>query len=116
MQDSGHPGPSDVLGFFTWDDARSEGFNNELDIELSRWGDPKSKNAQYVIQPFYVPTNFFRFKVPPGVVKYQLNWHPGTAAFTTFAGASMGPGTKPVSEHLFTSGIPPGGTDSQRRA
>jgi hypothetical protein len=106
VQDSGHLDPSAVLGFFTWDDTRSEGFHNELDIELSRWGDPKGKNAQYVVQPFYVPANFFRFSTPAGVALYQLNWRPGTAAFTTFAGASTGPGAKQVSEHLFTSGIP----------
>jgi hypothetical protein len=106
VQDSAHLSPSAVLGFFTWDDTHSEGFHNELDIELSRWGDPKEKNAQYVIQPFYVPANFFRFNVPPGVSTYQLRWEPGTAAFTTFADTTSGPGEKTVAEHLFTSGVP----------
>ena len=106
VQDSEHLRPSAVLGFFTWDDTRSEGFHNELDIELSRWGDAKSRNAQYVIQPFYVPANFYRFTAPAGVVTYQLRWQPGSADFTSFAGASIMPGTRPVSEHFFGSGVP----------
>ena len=114
MRDSAHLNPSAVLGFFTWDDRHSEGFHNELDIELSRWGDPQGKNAQYVIQPFYVPENFYRFNVPVGVSTYQLRWEPGTAGFTTFAGAASGPGEKMVGEHLFTSGVPIPGSETVR--
>jgi hypothetical protein len=106
VHDTAHLRPSAVLGLFTWDDMHSEGFHNELDIELSRWGDAKGKNVQYVVQPFYVPENFYRFTAPAGPVTYQLRWEAGRATFTTFAGNSANSGAKPIGGHLFTSGIP----------
>ena len=36
------------------------------DIEISRWGDPAKKNAQYVLQPYYVASNVHRFNAPAG--------------------------------------------------
>ena len=33
---------------------------------MSRWGLAASKNAQYVVQPFYVPENISRFMAPAG--------------------------------------------------
>ena len=104
VSDSARLSPSAVLGFFTWDDTRSEGLHNEFDIELSRWGDAKGKNAQYVVQPFYVPENFYRFGAPAGVSAHQVRWSPGSLSFATFAGLSQD--AKPISEHLFTSGVP----------
>jgi hypothetical protein len=105
VQDTAHMRPSAVLGFFTWDDTRSEGFHNELDIELSRWGDPNAKNAQYVIQPFYVPDNFVRFTVPAGAMTHGFRWQPGSVSFKTLEGSTAA-GAKTVSEHVFSSGIP----------
>lgn len=105
VQDSAHLSPSAVFGLFTWDLARSQDFRNEIDIELSRWGDPKNKNAQYVIQPFYIPENVSRFTVPAGVVTHSFRWEPGKVSFTS------SPGTRDsssafISRHIFTSGIP----------
>jgi hypothetical protein len=98
--------PSAVLGFFTWDDTRSEAFHDELDIEVSRWGNPKGKNAQYVVQPFYAPENLARFTAPAGALTFQFRWEPGNVAFKTLRGSAAGAGAKTVSEHVFTSGIP----------
>ncbi len=106
VQDSAHLRPSAVLGMFTWDDVRSADFRNELDIELSRWDDPKGKNAQYVVQPFYVPENFTRFTAPAGVLTHMFRWEPNSVSFKTISGSSTGPGEKIISEHVFTSGIP----------
>jgi hypothetical protein len=114
VQDSAHLSPSAVLGFFTWDDTRLEGFHNEFDIELSRWGEAKAKNAQYVVQPFYAPENFFRFAVPAGAVTYQMDWRPGALSFAAFAGASIVPGSRPIGEHLFTSGVPTPASETVR--
>src|SRR5271168_3701541 len=105
VQDSAHLAPSAVLGMFTWDDVRSADLHNELDIELSRWGDPKGKNAQYVVQPFFAPENLSRFTAPAGVLTYILRWEPGSVSFKTVSGADDSDG-KPISEHVFTSGIP----------
>lgn len=105
VQDSAHLSSSAVFGLFTWDLAHSQEFRNEIDIELSRWGDPKSKNAQYVIQPFYVPANVSRFAVPAGAVTHSFRWEPGKVSFNSFQG-ERGTGTGAFSQHVFTSGIP----------
>jgi hypothetical protein len=106
VEDSAHLDPAAVVGMFTWDDVRSEGFRNELDIELSRWGNGKWDNAQYVVQPFYVPENVTRFQAPPGRVTHTLRWEPNRATFRSYSGAVAGASAKPFSEHVFTSGIP----------
>lgn len=106
VENSAHLRPSAVLGMFTWDDVRSTNFRNELDIELSRWGDPDGKNAQYVVQPFFASENLARFTAPTGVLTYMFRWEPGRVSFTTMRGSSIDSGEKPVNEHSFISGIP----------
>ena len=98
--------PSAVVGLFTWDDNKSLDFPDELDIELSRWGDPKSQNAQYVVQPFYVPENIARFTVPSGVVTHTFRWEPGKVSFESVQGAGFVAGERRINEHTFLSGIP----------
>jgi hypothetical protein len=106
VQDSGHLVPSAVLGLYTADEFRTDDVRNELDIELSRWGIAASKNAQYVVQPFYIPENVVRFVAPAGVLTHTFRWEPGRASFRTVRGAVAGSGAAMVSEHVFTSGIP----------
>jgi hypothetical protein len=106
VQDSAHLEPSAVLGMFTLDLAATAENRSELDIELSRWGNPAGKNAQYVIQPFYVPENVARFTVPAGVLTHTVSWEPGLVSFKSVPGAAMNPGAKVISTHVFTSGVP----------
>ena len=106
VQDVGHLGLSDVLGLYTADDFRLDNVRSELDVEMSRWGLAGSKNAQYVVQPFYVPENVSRFMAPAGVLTTVVNWQPGRASFKTVRGAVAGPGGSIVSEHVFTSSVP----------
>lgn len=106
VQDSARLSPFAVVGLYTWDDIRSGEFRNELDIELSRWGDPKNKNAQYVVQPFYIPENLFRFTVPPGIVTHVFHWEPGQVSFRSDEGPDINLRNSPISQHVFTSGIP----------
>lgn len=106
VQDTSHLIPSAVVSLFTWDDIRSADFRNELDIELSRWGDPKSQNAQYVVQPFYIPENIARFTVPSGVVTYSFRWEPGKVSFESVQGVGLVAREKRISERAFSSGIP----------
>jgi hypothetical protein len=112
VQDSAHLGPSAVLGMFTWDEAGADDARSELDIELSRWGSPGGKNAQYVVQPFYVAENVARFTVPSGVLTHILRWERGIASFTTIRGSLGGLGSKTISEHVFTSGVPTPGAET----
>jgi hypothetical protein len=106
VQDTGHFGPSAALGLYTNDDFRTNDIPGELDIELSRWGIADSKNAQYVVQPFYVPENVARFTAPAGVLTHMLRWESGRASFKTVRGSGIGPGAATISEHIFTSGVP----------
>ncbi len=106
VQDIGHFGPSAALGLFTNDDFRPDDIRSELDIELSRWGIADNKNAQYVVQPFYIPENVSRFTAPAGVLTHMLRWESGRASFKTVRGRVTGPGATTISEHTFTLGVP----------
>ncbi len=104
-----HLEPGTVLGMFTYDPMEAGQNHREIDIELSQWGDPASKNAQYTIQPYYIPANVFRFISPPSPLTHTFEWEPGRVSFrTTQDGA--GKRSRSVAAHTFTSGIPsPGG-------
>lgn len=102
--------PAVVLGIYTWDDLASDQNHREMDIEITRWGDPSSKNAQYAIQPYYVPVNVIRFETPPGVVAHTMRWRPGQVSFQTDRGDQNRDGSGTIAKHTFTSGVPtPGG-------
>jgi len=111
VRDTGHLEPAAVFGMFTWDYAGGEQGNREVDIEISRWGDPASKNAQYVVQPYYVAANVARFVCPAGKLLHSFHWQPGRIDFRTVR--PSGPQTV-VSEHSFTSGVPSPGIESVR--
>jgi hypothetical protein len=106
VRDTSHLGVSATLGLYTADDLRMSDEPNELDIELSRWGIADSKNAQYVVQPFYVSENVFRFLAPAGTLTHTLQWEPGRASFKSVRGSTPDPRATKVSEHIFTSGVP----------
>jgi hypothetical protein len=105
--------PAAVLSLFTWDDKAAEQNHRELDIEITRWGDPSSKNAQYVVQPYYLPTNVARFIAPTGVLTHSFRWEPGKVTFKTIRGKSgsrAGGKSRDVVEQTFSTGVPsPGG-------
>jgi hypothetical protein len=106
VQDSAHLGASAVVGMFTLDERKGEDVRTELDVELSRWGQPEAQNAQYVVQPYYVPENISRFDAPSGEVTHVLRWEPGQAAFKSYRGAAVRAGAPSLYEHTFHSGIP----------
>jgi len=85
-----------------------------MDIEVSRWGDPTDKNAQFVLQPFYVPENTSRFTMPAGVLTNSFRWGPGRVSFRTVRGPEAESTAQPVAKHVFTSGVPSPGIESVR--
>ena len=114
VRDTSHLEPAAVFSMFTFEEFGSEQFYREMDVEVSRWGDAASKNnAQYVIQPFYIPGNLFAFTAPSGTLTYLMRWESGRASFKTFRGRSTS-GAPVVSEHEFTSGIPSPGQAKPR--
>jgi len=98
--------PSAVLSFYTWDDT---GPLREMDVEISRWGEPGDRNAQYVIQPYFVAANTVRFDAPGGTLTHWIDWEPGRASFKTARGSQSK--NDVVAEHVFTSGVPSPGSE-----
>lgn len=105
VRDVSHLEPAAVLAISTWDGS---GPYRELDVEISRWGESSGKNAQFVVQPYYIPANVVRFLTPPGTLAYSFVWEPGKVAFQTTRDAQV------VAAHAFTSGIPSPGSESVR--
>jgi hypothetical protein len=104
-----------VFTMFTWDYAGADPNHREMSIEITRWGDSTtSKDAQYVVQPFYVPENVSRFSAPSGVLTHSFHWEPGRVTFRTVRGSRAGGKGDLVAEHVFTSGVPTPGVESPR--
>jgi hypothetical protein len=102
--------PAADFEMFTYDYASGALRNREMDIEISRWGDPANKNAQYELQPYEVATNVHRFNAPAGTLTFSLRWEQGRITFRTLRGSTQ------VSEHAFTAGVPSPGLESIRVA
>ena len=113
VRDISHLQPAAVLTLVSWDGVGAEGNRHELDVEISRWGYMNNDNAHYVVQPYYVPANIVRFRVPAGVFTHSFHWEPGQVMFETAAG-SGGPGVPLLNQHAFTSGVPVAGNESVR--
>jgi hypothetical protein len=113
VRDTTHLEPAAVLSINTFDDWGGDQHYREMDVEMARWGDASNKNnAQYGIQPFYVPGNVAPFAAPSGTLTHSMHWESGRASFKTVRGSSMRPGVPVVSEHVFTSGIPSPGQET----
>ena len=74
-----------VFGLFLWqypycyDPANPWNLHNEIDVEISRWGNPADDVAQFVVQPYYVTSNITRFDITYSegeLVSYALRWLP----------------------------------------
>jgi hypothetical protein len=120
-----------VLGFFTWDDHAPANHYREIDIEFSRWGDAAGLNAQYVIQPWDVSGNRYRFNLnlPSAISTHRIDWRPDRIQFGswnesggllqswTYANPQSIPPTAPGAGNArinlwLINGIPP--SDGQR--
>jgi hypothetical protein len=113
VRDTSHLPPEAVLSLTTFDDWGGEAHFREMDVELSRWGSPTTKdNAQYAIQPFYIPGNLMKFSEPAGTLTHVLRWEPGRASFKTLRGSADSPGAPVVAEHAFTSRVPTPGKET----
>jgi hypothetical protein len=102
VNDVSHIGDAAVVELFTFSDDSLDENRNEIDVDLSRWGNPDRENSQFVIQPYFVAQNEYRFNAPPGKLTYSFRWQSDSAKFM----ATRGEGAATVSEHMFTSGIP----------
>ncbi|MFH1679980.1 MAG: FlgD immunoglobulin-like domain containing protein [Candidatus Eisenbacteria bacterium] len=83
--------PAVVLGMFTWDDCSPldaldpDTAFREIDIEIARWGSAGADtNAQFVVQPWAVAGNRFRFPIRTGEDDRSVHcftWAPDTLLF-----------------------------------
>lgn len=89
---------------FTWDEAEAGQNHREMDIEISQWGDGAAKNAQFAVQPYYVPANTYRFWLGGRAPwEQRMQWAPGRVQFAVRE-------QQTVAEYVFSSGVPtPGG-------
>jgi hypothetical protein len=112
VRDVTHLEPAAVLSLNTFDDWGGDQHNRELDVEMSRWGDASNKNnAQFGVEPFYIPGNLAPFTVPAGTLTYIMHWESGRVRFKAVRGSSIRSGAPVVYEHVFTSGIPTPGQE-----
>jgi hypothetical protein len=111
VEDISHMAPAAVLTLFTWDALGAEQNHREMDIELSHWGDPAGKNAQFVMQPYYVPENVARFMAPAGPLTYLFQWEPGKVSFRAVRGEGRVSQSDTVATHVFASGVPSPGSE-----
>lgn len=112
VRDTSHLEPAVVLSMHTFDQWGGDQHYREMDVEIGHWGDAGSKdNAQYGVQPFYLPGNVAQFVEPAGTLTHSMRWEAGRASFKTFRGASPSAGAPVVYQHVFTSGIPSPGKE-----
>jgi hypothetical protein len=116
VRDISHMDLSAALTLFASDGRGSERNRRELSYEISHWGNPNDKdNTSFVIQPYYVPTNVFRFRSPAGKLTETFEWEPTQATYKSYAGLHAGgAGGHLLKQHVFTSSIP-SATDMEAR-
>jgi hypothetical protein len=112
VRDTSRLEPAAALSLLTWDEQGAEQNHREMDIEISQWGDPRNKNAGFVIQPYFVPENVSRFVAPPGLITYSLQWKSGQASFQAVRDGTKTSEVRKVASQVFTVGIPSPGTES----
>ena len=110
VEDVSHLEPAAELSFFTWSESGVTQDHHEMDINVTQKGNPENKNTEYVVQPYYLPMNTFRFRAPAGPVTYSFDWEPDGISFVSWKGFGVNRGRSVISDHRFVSGTPvPGG-------
>jgi hypothetical protein len=104
--------PATILSMTTFDDWGGEQHYREMDTEFGRWGEADRKNAQFGIQPFYVPGNLDPFVAPAGPLTNSMRWESSRASFETVRGESNQGDSQVVAQHTFTSGVPTPGRET----
>jgi hypothetical protein len=110
VKDTSQLEPAATLTMMTYDDLAVE-HHREMDIEVSRWGDSKNKNGDYVVQPYFFPENKVIFEIPVGKMTNSLHWEAGRATFETAHAPGRGSKASLVARNVFTTGIPSPGSE-----
>ena len=102
-----------VLGFFSWDTDAPQYNYREIDIEFSRWGEDAAQNAQYVIQPWDVIGNRYRYYMAlTGIDSvHRFDWQPDRVQFDSWDGSGS---LLQSWTYTNTTYIPPAGAGNAR--
>ncbi len=104
--------PTVAFTMHTYDEQGGE-YYRQIGIEISRWGDAKARyNAQYGVVPLYVPGNVVHFTAPAGGLTFSLRWESERATIETRRELGMQAKSSLISQHVFTSGVPPPGKEN----
>ena len=105
-----------VLGLFTWDDNAPAYAYREIDIELSRWGERRAKNAQYVVQPWQHAGNEHRFNFSLGSLysTHSFRWSADRVLFSSSRGRSTSSARALQTWTYSGADIPPAGAGHAR--
>jgi hypothetical protein len=103
-EDVGRLEPAIMFSLFTYLAQPADGDNREMDIHITRRGEPSNKNAEFVVAPYFVPANFYYFDVPDGPLALQLKWSPDRAEFS--ASRAKSPNERPFESWIFNTGVP----------
>jgi hypothetical protein len=96
--------PAAEFSFYTFSPGTQDPNHREMELHLSRWGEPRTSNAEYVIEPYYTPANVHRFEVGAGASTTTLRWSPGQAEYSTVQARS---GKEHELTHwTFLTGVP----------
>ena len=96
--------PAAMFSTFTYAEDVSDKDHREMDMHVTRYGDTINKSAEYVVQPYFVPANVYRFDIPSGPLTTEMEWSPDSARFTSWKGVSTE--GKPIASWNFTTGVP----------
>ncbi len=83
--------PNIILGLFIYDVPKKQGDPREIDVELTKWGDPNDpNNAQFVVQPWQHQGNVYRFNIDytgdTETTTYVITWKPTRIDFSSYYG------------------------------
>jgi hypothetical protein len=104
IRDVAHLEPAVMFSTFTFFERPLDGDHRELAIHITRRGVASNTNAEFSIQPAFVPTNFYHFEVPSGALKLGLTWHKDEARFSV--SSAQTPASPPLTAWLFKTGVP----------
>jgi len=97
--------PNVTLGLFTWSDDPAY-TNREMDVECSRWQNAAdTNNAQFVVQPYYLPNQLARYRVPPGLADstHLFIWETNRISWQCQTGAYSAVATNLIAAYVFTN-------------
>jgi|HubBroStandDraft_6_1064221.scaffolds.fasta_scaffold30376_3 hypothetical protein len=116
VEDTSKLDPAASFTMFTWDHSSKQGNHGEFDVNIGRWGEARNENgnAQFAVQPAFLPLNMSRFKVPGGKLRHTIVWEQGRVTMTTTQ--VSGKETRLVSKHVFTDEVPKPVDESVRMA